>query len=96
MKKVRVAPRNIHFQDTVEIREIPRDEPEFYGAEKRGSWDPYLNNVRCFFHLEITLCFVFRSKTYSKKNQQNNGMLSLRLSRVVSYFLLLLLVLFWA
>lgn len=48
MQKLRVTPRNIQFQDAVQIREIPRQNSESlieFNESRRPSWDPNLAEV---------------------------------------------------
>ena len=43
-KPARVTPRNIQFKDSVDIRQIPRNDESGQGLEGQ-SWDPNLYNV---------------------------------------------------
>jgi hypothetical protein len=52
MQKLRVTQRNIQFQESVQIREIPRTDSEPFtevNEIRRLSWDPNLNEVIDFF-----------------------------------------------
>lgn len=83
-QKIRVAPRNIQFKDSVQIREIPSRNVGDKEDERRESWDPNLAEVRiliCFLCDSYSTFFDSR-KFLSKKNQPNNEMLSLLLPYV--------------
>ena len=57
MQKPRVAPKNIQFEEAIQIREIPRKSEVLSPTnlvQRRGSWDPNLANVICF---SITILF---------------------------------------
>jgi hypothetical protein len=57
-KTARITPRNIQFQEHVQITEIPREDSEIYIASEQPSWDPNLYYVYYFFFLQINLfCF---------------------------------------
>jgi hypothetical protein len=45
-KTARVTPKNIHFNDDIQIREIPSQMDEDFQSIRRLSWDPNLTNVR--------------------------------------------------
>lgn len=50
-KSARVTPRNIQFEENVQVKEIPRVDDEVDESTRRTSWDPNLNDVRCFSFL---------------------------------------------
>ena len=89
-KKARVAPRNIQFKETVQIREIPDDDADLHNLSKRPSWDPDLTGVGRFFLMYKLIYFVFGSMMYSRKSQLNKHMLSLDLLSAGLYFFALL------
>ena len=68
-KSARVTPRNIQFEDNVQIRHIPRNDEE---SDRRASWNPNLQNVKCFVFLHKLFYCIFISMMYSKINQKNN------------------------
>ncbi|UJR08158.1 hypothetical protein I4U23_012432 [Adineta vaga] len=47
-KQARVTPRNIQFQDNVQIRQIPGNEDQGQGFNRQPSWDPNLKNKGIF------------------------------------------------
>lgn len=70
MQSARITPRTIHFQDAIEIREIPRKDSEELASAKefgrQSSWDPDLTDVIYFDFLNIQISSWFFRQMYLK------------------------------